>query len=1402
MRKWIACTILASLALLALSFAGWELTARSAQAQAIDPLLSRIEQNGPNGTVVNGNITVNTVWTITGSPYQLKTLVMVSEGITLTVNPGVQVIADPNTSLYVMGNLVAKGTQSERILFTSSLEQPGAWAGIMAANLLHPASVELQYATVEYGGGQNQEGNLESFMANTQVSNCIFRYSLTNGLAHSIDKGLLQVSDTAFINNTKGALYIDGTGSLDPLLSSLTASGNGRNAVVYHAVTFQGSHTLENMGLPTIMESGFTVDDTASLTIQPGVVLENDANAFIYGPLTAKGTAAQPILITGVEKKPGSWEGLELYGNQGKPVRATFDHVTIEYGGMYTNTLPGNLKVENAVVTMTNSIIRNSAVNGITSNGGYIETQPSLYLDNVQFSGNQASAVFCWNENCNIQAHNLKASSNGHNTITYDTSLLNAVVWGKAGIDYLVQNEVVIGNNAILSIDPGVKVQFDQGAILTVDGALVADGTITQPITLTASHPQAGWWNGISFGEQSSGVLDLSYCDIGYANINLTIYNDSASIRNCRIHDSSDTGLNNMEGSIPLIRNNRFEGNPTAAFQDEAAAMNLDARYNWWGDASGPQATSNPGGKGDPVSDRVTFQPWLTSTAQTNPPGEINVSLLGPLTFSPGSTQYYAATYSNDSSQTVNDAVVRLALPANAEYLDNIGGGILYPEIQQVFWKLGNLAPGARGTVAVRVRFDWGLPEGLNDTVIAQISGSNLPQPLFDVTDYQNYNPNPIVSRVDRTPVEVIFDRQQCLELDQLFKQAEGQGYVFGSAQTLTYYFGQVQYEYILLKFTPGFSTLVLWRDMGGTIMAQAIDGSSVTMGNISGSTRFSLQTGEWSTTTGVGVMGLLAPNGMGWVDCMKNCIEEKLPGYIIKKYIKVLGTVAKMISCYQAANGDDTAILGCSKMISAVVPGYSEVIDLAKCALDCKECADGGKGCDDPEHCHCCTEDKYSCATGDIVYGSKVDVIRRKKCYDGHYLLEETVQVCKSCEKCVTGQGCVSTETQAEMLQLSYPQATSQIKLSAAPNAPASGGSGTCPKCEAAKDPNELYGPQGDLLPGQVVTYTIAYENVGAGEAYGVFIDNSLSPYFDLSTLKVISGSASLSSATQRLFFEVGSLNAKGEAGSGGSVAYTVRLKSGLASGTVIQNKAVVYFPSVPEETPTNPAINNIRPVRAIPLSLQTTGSQPLAFRLTGKDAGGLPLTFTVNEGPNFGELTGTLPNLMYTAREGFSGRDRLVFTASNGSFASQPTEVSIDVLPDPNDKSAPQVQWVSPAATSVTTVYGDPMPGLDGTIYEPMIQVQFSEAIDPATMSNQNVKVSRAGTAVIASVRYDPVTYQLVVFIKEPPRDTATYTVVIGTGVKDLAGNHLAAAYPWSFQVISTGSAGYTVFLPRVVR
>jgi hypothetical protein len=57
-------------------------------------------------------------------------------------------------------------------------------------------------------------------------------------------------------------------------------------------------------------------------------------------------------------------------------------------------------------------------------------------------------------------------------------------------------------NGAVLTIEPGVEVQFQNGAQLQIpDGKLVAIGTATQPILFTAqTMPVRGSWEGIIFG--------------------------------------------------------------------------------------------------------------------------------------------------------------------------------------------------------------------------------------------------------------------------------------------------------------------------------------------------------------------------------------------------------------------------------------------------------------------------------------------------------------------------------------------------------------------------------------------------------------------------------------------------------------------------------------------------------------------------------------------------------------------------------------------------------------------------------------------------------------------------------------------------------------------------------------
>jgi len=161
-------------------------------------------------------------------------------------------------------------------------------------------------------------------------------------------------------------------------------------------------------------------------------------------------------------------------------------------------------------------------------------------------------------------------------------------------------------------------------------------------------------------------------------------------------------------------------------------------------------------------------------------------------------------------------------------------------------------------------------------------------------------------------------------------------------------------------------------------------------------------------------------------------------------------------------------------------------------------------------------------------------------------------------------------------------------------------------------KDPNAKRGPVGDVVPGQEIEYVVEYENVGAGTAHGVYVTDQLSPHLDETTLD-LGGQGEFFPSTRGIVWEIGDLAPKGEAGSKGERTFSVQVKSGLPSGTVITNQAIVYFPSVPEETPTNSVVNIVQPLAAIPQSLETPYGTAIAFALSGRDISGTPLSYEI---------------------------------------------------------------------------------------------------------------------------------------------------------------------------------------------
>ena len=72
------------------------------------------------------------LWSLAGSPYLVQSNISIPSGAQLTIEPGVTVKFQANTSLQITGSMVAQGTFTNRIAFTSAAQVPAPydWQGI------------------------------------------------------------------------------------------------------------------------------------------------------------------------------------------------------------------------------------------------------------------------------------------------------------------------------------------------------------------------------------------------------------------------------------------------------------------------------------------------------------------------------------------------------------------------------------------------------------------------------------------------------------------------------------------------------------------------------------------------------------------------------------------------------------------------------------------------------------------------------------------------------------------------------------------------------------------------------------------------------------------------------------------------------------------------------------------------------------------------------------------------------------------------------------------------------------------------------------------------------------------------------------------------------------------------
>lgn len=452
-------------------------------------------------------------------------------GNLLEINPGVKLKFGDSHGIYVLGALSANGTVDYPIYFSSEKDDTLCGLGTSGEQICD-TNDDLTASAPAAGNWKWIEFNKEGD-AGSSITNAVFRYGGRNG------------------PHWRAPIRIH---NITPVFENLTIEHSHYNAVQL----IGGDWTSQTLGSQTVLywvfDGHINVLAANTLTILPGVKIKwaEGHGMVVRGGLIADGTKDKPIVLTsdkddavcgrGVNGEAvcdtnddatatvpaaGNWVWLHFVPSSDPNSSVT--NALISYGGRDGPHWRAPIRIENVSPTFENLTIRHSHRNGVQLIGGGWTTK----------------------------------------TLTSQT----VVYWR---YDYHL--DVLAGNT--LTILPGVKIKFDYGHGLIVNGKIVANGTQVKPIVFTsetddtvcgngvndepicdtnddvaATSPVAGDWQWIAFnstGDPTSSITNAVFRyggrDGPYWRAPIRIHNISPTFENLTIEHSHRNGVQLIGG--------------------------------------------------------------------------------------------------------------------------------------------------------------------------------------------------------------------------------------------------------------------------------------------------------------------------------------------------------------------------------------------------------------------------------------------------------------------------------------------------------------------------------------------------------------------------------------------------------------------------------------------------------------------------------------------------------------------------------------------------------------------------------------------------------------------------------------------------------------------------------------
>ncbi len=344
-------------------------------------------------------------WLNHNAPYIISETIHIGasgNGVTLNISAGSVLKFASDKTIYVSyygstyGKIIANGTESNPIVFTSNSTAPqaGDYNGIQFYN--GSSLSEFSYCTFEYAGKNEYDGGIYIQEANVAFNNCRFENMQHDAILLGGEGRFTEFTNNHFASNLAYSINIT-SNYVSTIGVGNTFDNNALGILVNDNLDKLGNHTWLNHGVPYVFEESIHVGSDGNgvtLTLSPGTIVKFTLDKVIYfgyyggqyGKLIANGTDTNPIVFTSAAPSPakGDWDGLNFYeGSNG----SSMTNCEILYAGR--NTYNGAIMFDNTghnTITLAHSRIAFSKSFGIT-----VDSESSLDYSTVTFDNNDGA---------------------------------------------------------------------------------------------------------------------------------------------------------------------------------------------------------------------------------------------------------------------------------------------------------------------------------------------------------------------------------------------------------------------------------------------------------------------------------------------------------------------------------------------------------------------------------------------------------------------------------------------------------------------------------------------------------------------------------------------------------------------------------------------------------------------------------------------------------------------------------------------------------------------------------------------------------------------------------------------------------------------------------------------------